>query len=162
MALSLLHQRLGVQGKRVREAKVFATVFRDWASRCQVLRDRRVQTVQNARAAAQYRRSSIRRALQAWAVATEGAQQLSRARGLRDIAFRLWQGRARDKRAIASTVSARMKLKTGGWTNEVCIMAPCKSVISCPWCDFSPAVLLKAFADGRRCMWPQAGRFVCV
>lgn len=60
-----------------------------------------------------------RRAMQAWGSAVEHAQQLASVRGLRDTIFRLWRGRARDKSAIASTVSARMKLKCRGWPNEV-------------------------------------------
>eukprot|EP00892_Ulva_mutabilis_P005067 jgi/Ulvmu1/2932/UM149_0011.1 len=101
-----------------RRAEVFAAAFQAWASHCKVMRDRRMQTTQNAMAAAFHRQACTSRALHMWAVNVGTARQEEHARALRDITFRVWRGRARDKRACSSTVSARFKLKALGLTNE--------------------------------------------
>lgn len=109
-----------MQEEKARTAQAGAAAFQAWASHCQSLHDRRVLTIKNSSAAAFRKQACTRRALAAWAMAMDAAQQLQHMKGLRDMVFRLWRGRAKDKRACPSTVSARCKLKVLGWANEVC------------------------------------------
>lgn len=108
-----------MQEDLIRQGEACAVSFQAWASHCKVLHDRRVWTIQNARATAFHRQACTTRALTAWAVGVGDARQLQRARALRDVVFRVWRGRAQDKRVCSGTVSARFKLKALGWTNEV-------------------------------------------